>query len=380
MLPLLAVAWAALQVPVDQPPRLRTVLPNGATILVERVPGAKSLVVDLFASSRDSEDRSATHGRRHLLEHLAALGHDGNLDQRLETAGGFLRARTLRECMTFEMTLPPDGLKAGLAAIREIATPSPADDVEIAREARLIEQEAALRDDSGRASEAAWRQAYGERGLDPVGNLEVIRATKTADLTKLHTSTFAARNLTVVVMGDVDLDQATNAVRDTIGLLPTLPAAKPVPEPDAEVGTVSAEIEGEARAVAVSGYRAPSTAATLAVALALASIVPDAGVTYTPGARHGLVILKAPTAALESALSEARAADLIATGRLLATRWVTAKLAEPAAAASLRGMLLSQERDLRPEAMIENLQSLDVAEYDRALSAFRAAAVVVRGR
>jgi hypothetical protein len=67
----------------------------------------------------------------------------------------------------------------------------------------------------------------------------------------------------------------------------------------------------------------------------------------------------------------ARAADLFSLGRLLAARWVRRRLAEPDQAASFRGMLLVQERDLRPETMLENLETLSFSEFDRAFRMFQ---------
>src|SRR5665213_4422706 len=92
----------ATQAQVDQHPRLRTILPNGAAILVERVPGAKDLSVDLFAASRGTEESPISNGLRHLLEHLIAKGPNGDIDRRLETAGAFLSAETSRDTMCFK--------------------------------------------------------------------------------------------------------------------------------------------------------------------------------------------------------------------------------------------------------------------------------------
>src|SRR5688500_7954220 len=98
MLSLLA-PLCLLQVPIQQPPRLRTVLPSGAIVLVERMPAATSLSVQLFASARAVPESKQTHGWRHLLEHLVARGPKGDIDARLESQGAFMRARTLRDAM-----------------------------------------------------------------------------------------------------------------------------------------------------------------------------------------------------------------------------------------------------------------------------------------
>src|SRR5688500_3617518 len=94
----------------DESPRLRTVLPNGAIILAERMPSAPTVSVQLFASSKRVPETAETHGRRHLLEHILAKGPKKNLDTRLESSGAFLEAFTHRDAMQLGVTCGPGRL------------------------------------------------------------------------------------------------------------------------------------------------------------------------------------------------------------------------------------------------------------------------------
>ena len=76
----------ALQVPVDQPPRLRTVFQNGAVSIVERMPGAKTIAVQLFASSRGTEETPISNGLRHLLEQIRVRALQVRLTPELQEA------------------------------------------------------------------------------------------------------------------------------------------------------------------------------------------------------------------------------------------------------------------------------------------------------
>src|SRR6476469_6543311 len=100
MLALAAFTLIALQV---QPPRLRTVLSNNSAVLVEPMANEKTISIQLWAASRGVEERPETHGLRHLLEHVLALGPNRDLDQRLETVGGELFARTFRDGTQIEV-------------------------------------------------------------------------------------------------------------------------------------------------------------------------------------------------------------------------------------------------------------------------------------
>ncbi|MGV3617196.1 MAG: hypothetical protein ACO1SV_17860 [Fimbriimonas sp.] len=373
MLALFCAAAATAQVPVGQPPRLRTVLPNGAIILVERIPGAPSLAMGLYASSRLTPETPATHGHRHLLEHLVASGQHGDLDRRLETAGGFMRARTLRDAIAFEMILPPGGLTIGIDATRDILSAQIKSADVVTRELKILQEEDAIRDPVARASELAWRRVYGDAGLDPFGSIEAMRGATPESLEKLRKAPFSASNLVLAIGGDVDLDAATKAATDALAFLPTV-KANPAPRRAANPTDATGAIEGAYRVLPVRGYRDPATAAALAAALAVASEVSRSTVVYTPSGAPGLILVGTSDAEvkLEKALTEAQPAALFARGRDLARRWVRNRLQEPEGIVSFRALLLTEASDLRPETMLENLDTMSYAAFASALESLRA--------
>lgn len=377
MLALICAAAVTAQVPVDQPPRLRTLLPNGATVLVERIPGARSLAIGLYASSRSAPDTPETHGYRHLLEHLIAIGKDGDLDQKLESAGGFLRARTLRDVIAFEMTLPAGGLTVGMDATRDILSAQVKSAEVVTREMKVMAEEGALRDPAARASEIAWRRVYGDAGLDPFGSLTAMGTATPAGLEKLRKATFAASNLVLVIGGDVDLDAATKAATDLLGPMPKTPKAEP-PRRVANPTEVSDTVEGAYRAIPVRGYRDPGTAAALAACLAVASELDRPTILYTPSGAPGLVLVGTldGEASLAKVLEEAQPAVLFARGRDLARRWVRGRMQEPEQIVAFRGLLMSEAVDLRPETLLENLDTMPYAAFASALEGLRASSSI----
>ena len=182
----LFACFVATQVPIEQPPRLRTILNNGAAVLVEKATGAKTLSLDFFASSRGTEETATTNGLRHLLEHLIARGPKGDLDVKLETAGGFLQAETLRDAMEFKITLPSGQLPLGMRIVEQLMQMPVVTPEMIQHEALIIEQEIALRENSSKLSAEAWLTSFGDKGLDVLGNLDVIRNATPAMLDKVH--------------------------------------------------------------------------------------------------------------------------------------------------------------------------------------------------
>ncbi len=353
---------------MEQPPRLRTILPNGATILVERVPGATKVWTRLFLSARGAEETPRTHGLRHLLEHLVATGRDGTLDARLEREGAFLNPQTLRDATEFDCEAPAGKLDLCLDTLGEMLRLRPLTREAIAREAGIVRQEGAVMDPATRLSAAAWRVAYGERGLAPFGDLSVIRGATPAAISELHRRLCAGPNLVIVVAGDVDLDKATAAAASIVRAAPRLDGAFSA-RPLGKGGEGEADVYGEARALPVPGYDEPRTAATLAAALAIGSELDDAFVTYTPSGRSGLVVLgrAGENIGLGTRLD---AASLWERGRLLAAQWIRVRMADPAANASLRGLLLAQSPDFSPERLRDAIAAITFKEFAAAVEAF----------
>lgn len=364
----------AIQLPeIHMPPRLRTILPNGATVLVEKVPGAKTVWTRLFLSARGTEETPATHGQRHLLEHLVATGRDGKLDEKLEREGAFLRAQTQRDAIEFGVDAPAGKLDIALGALGEMLRLRAVTTEEIAREAGIIRQEGALMEVPTRLSAAAWGVAYGTRGLAPFGDLDAIRRTTPAALAALHRRLCAGPNLVLVVAGDVDIEKATAAAAAVVRTAPKTEGAF-TPRPPGKSGEDdAAQGFGEARALPVTGYSDPKTAATLAAALALGSELGDAFVTYTPSGRNGLVILgrAGENNGLAASIARKDPAALWERGRLLADLWLRRQTADPGANASLRGLLLAQFSEYTPDRMREAIIGMKYADFAAAVEGFQ---------
>lgn len=363
----LAVAYTLFNAQVD-PPRLRTLLPNGSAILVEPMPKEKVVSVQLWASARGVEERPETHGIRHLLEHVLALGRNRDLDQRLETVGGFLRARTFRDATQIEVQVPQGQMSLGLSAVKELLAPLQLTQDEVSRETQVIEQELALLDDADRLNAAGWDRAYGDFALDPFGDLEVLKAATPADVEAIRRKQFAAPKLVVVVTGPVSLDGTTRLVRDILGSLPKAEAAEPKHRSTGLPSQVQADAFGETRAAMVPEFSSKQAMAALAAALAIGSKLDDCYVTYTPSVEPGLVLLgrteaKEGLGAFIDALDEATAGALFNRGKTLAMGWVQRQMSSASGVGYLRGLLLAQGAGNRPEMMQETIQSLTLKDF-----------------
>jgi hypothetical protein len=381
MIPAL-VCLALLHAPCQDPPRLRTLYPNGAVALVERMPQANSVSVQLFASSRMVPETKDSHGLRHLLEHLMVKGANRDLDRRLESKGMFLRAYTMRDAMRIEVTGSPTQLQDAIDAIAEVLRPVELTQEQIDKEMPILESELALQDDAGRLAIAAWQQAYGDAGLDPLGSLEVMRKADPEALRQLQRKHFYPENLAVVVAGPVDLDDATKRVGALIGSRQG--GVKPVsePRPAGKPGRIESEGFGEGRGALVGSFIERRTVAALAAALSIASEFEGSFVTYTPSVRNGLITVgqTAATGGLGvrvDSLTEGELPRLFMLGKALARSWYDRQMTTPTGLGYLRGLLLVQGPGYRPEVLKENIEELTFDDFKSGMASLKKENAVV---
>jgi hypothetical protein len=367
----------------QEPPRLRTDLPNGATVLAETFSGSKLMSVQLFASSRGVADTPQTHGYRHLLEHMIVKGVKGDLDMRLESKGVFLRAETYRDFMHVAIMGRAEQMDLALDAVKQILQPPHWTKEQLAKEAHVISEELALLPDSILFSNAMWRQAFGDAGVDPMGDSETIAGVTPERLEALHKAHFATPNLLLVVTGPLGVDEATRKAKAVLERLPPSTAAEPPPALEGKPGRVEvAGAFGEARGAIVHGVGSDETAWVLAAAFAISTLVDGATLTYTPSARGGLIIVgqTAENGGLGvkiDALTDGERVAYFESSKNVAHWWIAAQLSSPAAGGLLRGELMVQSRSKKPERLLEAIDAMTQEEFLRGFKAFDKDAAVI---
>jgi hypothetical protein len=363
----------------DQPPRLRTILENNSIILVEPMPKERVISVQLFASSKYVPETPETHGFRHLLEHLVARG-DGTLDRKLETQACFMTASTLRDAMHIELTVGPTQLQLALDTLGVLLRRPAFTQERIDKELRVMRDELALQDDPLLLSSTAWKTAYGDAGLDPLGTFDSMYRATPEKLADVYDRQFAADGLVMAIAGPVDLDKATAMAAALLAPWPKSHFKPQVLTREGKPGRANSEGFGECRGAIVPGFNLPQTAAAIAAAFGIASELPGCFVTYTPTLQSGLVLVGRTDTnsglglyidGLESG------AGLFVRGKLLARNWITRQLGTPQGVAYLRGLLLCQGAGYRPETLLDEISRVTPTEFDSGVKALSSGQAVI---
>lgn len=377
------LALVALQANLEAPKAVT--LPNGAQVVAQAMPSARSLCVQLVWSAKFTPESPETHGWRHLLEHLVAQGPKGDLDARLERRGMFLNAETTRDLMRFTIDAPPGELAFAVEALGELIQAFETDQAAIDGEIKVHEQELTLVAPEIRLSAQAWQAAFDGARPDPFGTPSAMREATPDDLRDLHWLLTQPENVALVIAGPARPDDAIKLGRAALERLPKGPGGlRPPADPSARAAEVRGDHPGTLRAAVVPGLPANETVAAYALALALRAKHPSVRAVYAPTTRIGLISLwHADGRALDrlvTGLADAEVAEIVSMAKLYGRLWADTLGEEVTEVANWRGLEAALGSSGLLERTAQRARELDDPTLREALAAFGdGKAVVVRG-
>jgi zinc protease len=225
-------------------------LPNGLTVILHQDtsdPIAAVVMTFHVGSAREVPGRT---GFAHLFEHLFFLDSEnlgpGGLDRLMTRIGSSTNGSTNRDRTNYFEVVPVDGLEKALWAEADklgyfINTVT--QDV-VDKERQVVKNEKRQGVDNnpyGHASYVIDRALYPEGHpyrWQTIGSLEDLDAASLEDVKEFHTRWYGPNNATLVVSGDIDIQQTRAWIERYFGEIP----ARPLPEvPAAPAVRLSAE-------------------------------------------------------------------------------------------------------------------------------------------
>jgi zinc protease len=231
--------------------------PSGLRVIFERAPGASTSDVTVVVGAGAVQDPPGREGLAHLVEHLTFRSHgpgEAALWPRFWALGASFNASTDFEATTYHEVAPAPRLPEVLAAEgRRLLDPLDGlDEATFAVERDVVRNELRERNEThsfGAAYAGAFRAAFPEGHpfhRDLAGTHESISALTLADARAYVAAHYRPDNMTMVIVGDMDLAAVEGFVRGTLpaGLYgdpahkhpiarpPTPPAEAPAPPAD----------------------------------------------------------------------------------------------------------------------------------------------------
>ena len=216
-------------------PIATTRLPNGLTIVTERMERVETVSLGAYVASGTRNERASENGVSHFLEHMAFKGTERRsavqIAEEIENVGGHINAYTAREQTAYYVKLLKEDLALGADIIGDILTHSSFAPEELERERGVILQEIGQANDTpddivfDYFQETAFPgQAMGRPTLGTEG---LIRAMKRETLTDYMRAHYTTGNVVIAAAGNLHHQQVVELAQRHFADLPTARLEQP---------------------------------------------------------------------------------------------------------------------------------------------------------
>jgi zinc protease len=246
--PLSAQSPAPLQVPYRE---LR--LANGLTVILHRDATVPVVGVNVWYHVGSANEHQGRTGFAHLFEHLMFMGSkdvkQGEFDRLLEAAGGDNNGSTVDDRTNYIIDVPKNALELALflesdrmGYLLDAMTPATVDaqrDV-VKNERRENYENRPYGQAEIELGKLLWPPGH-PYSWPTIGYMEDLSAASYDDVVNFFKKYYAPNNASLVVAGDIDLDQTEQLVRKWFGEIPRGAPVEPVAPPPALLTSVKQE-------------------------------------------------------------------------------------------------------------------------------------------
>lgn len=191
---------------------LETRLPNGLTILTDRMQGVRSATLGFFYRIGSRNEPDELNGISHFIEHAVFKGTSRRTSLEIaieqDRLGGNLDAFTTHEETGFAIKVIDDQLPAAFDLIADMLTDPRFDASDLESEQRVIIEEMKMTDDSPEEflGEVFYREFFPGHplGMSIAGTPESVKRFSHELTRKYHKQNFNAANLIIAAAGNVD--------------------------------------------------------------------------------------------------------------------------------------------------------------------------------
>ena len=202
-----------------------TRLPNGLTILTDRMPGLRSATLGFFFRIGSRQEPLELNGISHFIEHTVFKGtaRRSALDIAIEQdrLGGNLDAFTSHEETGFAIKVIDDQLPRAFDLIADMLTNPRFDEADLKAEQRVIIEEMKMVEDSpeDHLGDLFNEAVFGSHplGLSIAGTPETVRSFDREKTRKYFVETYNAGNLVIAAAGNVTHEQIVDLAHASFG-------------------------------------------------------------------------------------------------------------------------------------------------------------------
>ncbi len=205
----------------------KTILPNGVTILSERVPYVDSVSVGVWARAGSRDEDANRRGMSHFVEHMLFKGTEKRsarqIADEMDGLGGHLNAFTDKEFTCYYAKVLREHLPIALDVITDMFLRSRFDPEEIEREKNVVLEEIKRHQDTPEdhvhdlLAEALWKEH--RLGNPVIGLASVIRKLTRQDLLDYVHEFYRPNAMVISAAGNVEHRELVDLVSGQFGEL-----------------------------------------------------------------------------------------------------------------------------------------------------------------
>jgi zinc protease len=244
-------------------------LGNGLRILVLEDHAAPVVCLQTWFGVGSRHEKLGKTGIAHLFEHLMfgeteEQAH-GAFDRLLEEAGAETNAATFLDWTYYHTNLPREALELSVRLEAQRMARLVLRDPQVASEKEVVANERRQRVDDdvdGAVSELLYKEAFREHGYGwpTIGWMADIEGFTPEDCVAFYRTYYAPNNATMVLVGDVELQEALSLLQRHYGVMEpsTMPVEDVRPEPPQTAERRAAVSKPTPTEKVAIGYRAPA--------------------------------------------------------------------------------------------------------------------------
>lgn len=209
-------------------------LDNGVTVLYEYIPGVKVVSVQCWIKTGSVNENDKISGISHFLEHMLFNGtkkfKPGEIDEYLDSKGGYNNAFTSLDVTNYYVTIPTDEVEAAYEVVSDMVFNALLLQTEIDREKPVVIQEINRKYDD--PSYKMWQDLQATLFEGTPYSRQVIGSEKTVseytreEIVDYYNRFYHPENMTLVVVGDIDEKTALSYAEKYFNQKRNVPAGK----------------------------------------------------------------------------------------------------------------------------------------------------------
>lgn len=200
-------------------------LNNGLTVIHQRIAATPVVALDVWVRAGATLEPDSWSGMAHFLEHMIFKGTDaiapGEFDQIIENRGGITNAATSHDYAHFFVNAAAECLVETAQPLAELLLRASIPDIEFDRERDVVLEEIRQAQDNPdwlgfqAMMETVYQQHPYRRSV--LGTEELLMSRTPHEMRCFHRSHYQPENMTVVIVGGIDEEQAMEITSKAFG-------------------------------------------------------------------------------------------------------------------------------------------------------------------